>query len=173
MIYFELFLSFIYIGLFSFGGGYAVIALIQSQIVEAQGWITFSEFTDIITISEMTPGPLSINAATFVGTKLASFPGAVVATIGFVLPAIIIVLSLGFIYNRFFHTVMFQGIFSGVRPAVIAMVASAGLTIGSLTISNGLLAILLFLITFILLQTKKLSPIVIILLSGVAGIVMF
>lgn len=82
MIYLQLFLSFLQIGLFSFGGGYAAMPLIQAQIVDAHGWLTMSEFTDLITISQMTPGPIAVNSATFVGINIAGIPGAIVATIG-------------------------------------------------------------------------------------------
>ena len=91
MIYLQLFLSFLQIGLFSFGGGYAAMPLIQGQIVDAHGWLTMSEFTDLITISQMTPGPIAVNSATFVGINIAGIPGAIVATIGCILPSCIIV----------------------------------------------------------------------------------
>ena len=81
MIYLQLFLSFLQIGLFSFGGGYAAMPLIQGQVVDAHGWLSMSEFTDLITISQMTPGPIAINAATFVGIKIAGLPGALAATL--------------------------------------------------------------------------------------------
>ena len=91
MIYLQLLLSFLQIGLFSFGGGYAALPLIQDQIVSLHGWLSMEEFTDLITISQMTPGPIAINAATFVGQKIAGVPGAIVATLGCVLPSCVIV----------------------------------------------------------------------------------
>ena len=90
MIYLQLFLSFLQIGLFSFGGGYAAMPLIQGQVVTLHGWLSMSEFTDLITISQMTPGPIAVNSATFVGMKIAGIPGAVVATAGCILPSCII-----------------------------------------------------------------------------------
>ena len=173
MIYLELFLTFIYIGLFSFGGGYTILSLIQLQTVDVKGWLTMSELTDIITISEMTPGPLAINAATFVGMKMASVIGAIIATLGLVLPAVVIVLILGYIYTKFFHTPLFQSIFSGIRPATLGFVLSAALSIVLLAVSNGITSILIFAAAFVVLQFKKLSPTLIILLSGVIGIVVF
>ena len=92
----QLFFSFIKVGLFSVGGGYAAIPLIQSQIVDNLGLMTLAEFTDLITIAEMTPGPISINSATFVGTRLAGIPGALLCTLGCVLPAFLIFLTLAF-----------------------------------------------------------------------------
>ena len=87
MILFQLFLSFLQIGLFSFGGGYAALPLIQSQVIELHHWINMTEFTDLITISQMTPGPIAVNSATFIGLKMAGIPGAIVATLGVVLPS--------------------------------------------------------------------------------------
>ena len=95
MIYLQLFLSFFQIGLFSFGGGYAAMPLIQGQIVKIHGWMTMSEFTDLITISQMTPGPIAVNSATFVGLRVAGYVGAVVATLGCILPSCIIVTEIG------------------------------------------------------------------------------
>ena len=91
MIYLRLFMSFLQIGLFSFGGGYAALPLIQEQIVELHGWLSQSEFTDLITISQMTPGPIAVNAATFVGFRVARIPGAVTATRGCIFPFCLIV----------------------------------------------------------------------------------
>ena len=91
MIYLQLFWSFIQIGMFSFGGGYAAMPLIQGQVVNTHEWLTMTEFTDLITISQMTPGPIAVNSATFVGMKIAGIPGAVVATLGCILPSCIIV----------------------------------------------------------------------------------
>ena len=101
MIYLHLFLSFLQIGLFSFGGGYAAMPLIQGQVVTLHGWLTMSEFTDLITISQMTPGPIAVNSATFVGLKIAGLPGALVATAGCILPSCIIVTILARLYLKY------------------------------------------------------------------------
>ena len=101
MIYLQLFWSFIQVGLFSIGGGYAAMPLIQSQVVELHPWLTMNEFTDLITIAEMTPGPIAVNSATFVGIRIAGFPGAVIATFGCILPSCLIVSMLAFIYYRY------------------------------------------------------------------------
>ena len=90
MIYIELFLAFLQIGAFSFGGGYAAMPLIQAQVIDKYGWLTISDFTDLITISQMTPGPIAINSATFVGNQIAGIPGAIVATFGCILPSCIV-----------------------------------------------------------------------------------
>ena len=94
MIYLRLFWAFFQIGLFSFGGGYAAVPLIQSQIVETNQWMEMSQFADLITIAEMTPGPIAVNSATFVGQQMAGLPGAVICTLGCILPSFIIVLIL-------------------------------------------------------------------------------
>ena len=101
MIYLRLFMSFLQIGLFSFGGGYAALPLIQEQLVELHGWLSQSEFTDLITISQMTPGPIAVNAATFVGIRVAGIPGAVTATLGCIFPSCVIVSILAFLYLKY------------------------------------------------------------------------
>ncbi len=100
MIYIQLFLSFVQIGLFSVGGGYAAIPLIQSQVVETHGWLTMNEFTNLITIAEMTPGPIGANSATFTGLQIAGIPGALAATFGSIFPSCILVSILALVYCR-------------------------------------------------------------------------
>ena len=129
MIYLQLFLSFLQIGAFSFGGGYAAMPLIQSQIVDLHHWISFKEFTDLITISQMTPGPIAINSATFVGTKIAGIPGAIAATIGCILPSCILVTIIAYFYLKYRHLRFLQNILNYLRPAVVALIATAGVTI--------------------------------------------
>ena len=129
MTYLQLFISFFQIGLFSIGGGYAALPLIQEQVVNLHGWMDMTQFIDIITISQMTPGPIAINAATFVGIKTAGIGGAIVATVGCVTPSCIIVLVLAAVYYRFRNLHTIKGVLSGLRPAVVALIASAGLSI--------------------------------------------
>ena len=124
MIYLELFWSFFQIGLFSIGGGYAAMPLIQNQVVGIHPWLTMAQFADI-----MTPGPIAINSATFVGIQVAGLPGAIIATVGCVFPSCVIVMTLAYIYYRFRGLNMVQGILAGLRPAVIAMIASAGISL--------------------------------------------
>ena len=114
MIYLQLFLSFLQIGLFSFGGGYAAMPLIQSQVVDQHHWLSIAEFTDLITISQMTPGPIAVNSATFVGIKIAGFGGAAVATVGCILPSCILVTGLAYIYLRYRKMTVLQGILGSV-----------------------------------------------------------
>lgn len=125
----ELFLSFFQVGALSIGGGYAAMPLIRQQVVDLHGWLTMAEFTDVITLSQMTPGPIAINSASFVGMQLCGVAGAVVATAGCVLPSCIIALVLAYVYYRYRNLNAIQGVLRGVRPAVVAMIASAGLSI--------------------------------------------
>jgi chromate transport protein ChrA len=108
MIYLDIFLSFCQIGLLSFGGGYAALPLIEAQVLEKHNWLTLEEFADLLTISQMTPGPIAINAATFVGTKVAGLGGAIVATIGSVTPSFIIVLILSYLYFKYTPIISFS-----------------------------------------------------------------
>lgn len=129
MIYLKLFISFLQIGAFSFGGGYAAMPLIQEQVVSKNSWLTMNEFTDLVTISQMTPGPIAVNAATFVGIKVAGLMGAVVATMGCILPSCIIVTCISYLYLKYRSMKMLQGVLDSLRPAVVALIASAGIAI--------------------------------------------
>ena len=129
MIFLELLWSFFQISLFSIGGGYAAMPLIQHQVVDVHPWLTMTQFADIMTIAEMTPGPIAINSATFVGIQVAGIPGAIVATLGCILPSCVIVIALAYVYYRFRGLTMVQGVLAGLRPAVVAMIASAGINL--------------------------------------------
>lgn len=103
--------------------------LIQNQVVDLHHWLTLSEFTDLITISQMTPGPIAINSATFVGIRIGGVGGALVSTLGCILPSLIIVMTLAYFYTKYKNIAVIQGVLSGLRPAVVALIASAGLSI--------------------------------------------
>lgn len=177
MIYLQLFLSFLQIGAFSFGGGYAAMPLIQNQVVQLHPWLSQSEFTDLITISQMTPGPIAINAATFVGMKLTGMPGAVVATLGYITPSCIIVTIIAKLYLKYREMDMLQGILGGIRPAVVALIGSAGISIlqtafwgsyGKMVISGtNWLMVGIFVVCVILLRKVKMNPIWVMVLAGV------
>lgn len=180
-IYVQLFFSFIQIGLFSIGGGYAAMPLIQNQVVDLHQWLTLGEFTDLVTIAEMTPGPIAVNAATFVGTQIAGVLGAIVATFGCILPSCIIVSTLAYLYYKYKGLTIIQGILGSLRPAVVAMIASAGLTIllmvlwGEKGFSTDLadfnvLGCVIFAAAFLLLRKWKLNPILVMVLSGVTNL---
>lgn len=110
MIYLQLFLSFLQVGMFSIGGGYAAIPLIRDQIVTSHAWLTMNEFTDLITIAEMTPGPIAVNSATFVGIRIAGPLGAVIATLGCITPSLLIVSLLAYIYYRYKNVSALQSV---------------------------------------------------------------
>lgn len=179
VIYLQLLLSFLQVGLFSVGGGYAAMPLIQSQVVETHAWLTMGEFTDLITIAEMTPGPIAINAATFVGIRIAGIPGAIVATLGSILPSCILVSLLAWAYYKYKGVPAVQSILSCLRPAVVALIAAAGLSILKLVLFSGAGVSLqningigtgLFLIAFFVLRRWKPNPILVMSLCGVAGL---
>ena len=135
-IYWELFWSFVKVGAFCVGGGYASMPLIQAEVIENHAWMTMPQFIDIFTISQMTPGPIGINAATFVGTKVAGLPGAVAATVGFVFPSVFIVLALAKLFFKYGDIGPIRGILNGLRPAVVALICSAGLSFVILALWN-------------------------------------
>lgn len=179
-LYLELLISFIKVGAFSFGGGYAALPLIQDEVVTSHNWLDMSEFTNLITISQMTPGPIAINSATFVGIKIAGIPGAIVATIGCVLPACFIVTTLAWLYIKFRKLDTLQGILTTLRPAVVAMIATAGVSIlvssfwgGEDIVLSGIKisAVVIFVICMVLLMRFKMNPILVMLLAGVMNVV--
>ncbi len=184
MIYLELLWSFMQIGLFSIGGGYAAMPVIQSQVVDLHHWLTLEEFADVITIAEMTPGPIAINSATFVGIQVAGIPGAIVSTLGCVIPSCIIVLTLAFFYYKYKNLRMVQGVLEGLRPAIVALIASAGLSILILSVfgNNGIswaihqinwVSVALFGAALFVLRKWKPSPIVVMLGCGVVGMLVY
>ena len=179
MIYIQLFYTFFKIGLFGFGGGYAMLSMIQGEVVTRYGWVSSQEFTDIVAISQMTPGPIAVNSATFVGIKIAGIPGALVATFGCILPSCILVTLLAKLYLKYREMAMLQGILRSLRPAVVAMIGSAGIsilvtafwssegdTVIRLAQTNWSLVVI-FIISLILLQKGKKNPIFVMVLAGV------
>lgn len=181
MIYLELFWAFFQVGLFSIGGGYAALPLIQARVVDTHHWLSLAEFTDVVTISQMTPGPIGINAATFVGTKTAGILGSIAATAGCVTPSFIIVLCLAYVYTKYNNLDIIQGILGGLRPAVVGLIAASGLSITILCFfrnsdtaysfdSLDVFAVVLFAAGFFALRKFKLNPIYVMLGSGAVGL---
>lgn len=179
MIYLQLFLSFLQIGLFSIGGGYAAIPLIQAQVVQHHGWLSMSEFTDLVTIAEMTPGPIAVNSATFVGIRIAGLPGALMATLGCIFPSLIIVSLLAYVYYRYKTLSVLQSVLASLRPAVVALIASAGISIllqvmfggNSMLLENtNWVGITLFALAFFALRKLKWNPILVMVLCGVGNV---
>ena len=177
MILLQLFWSFFQVGLFSIGGGLAAMPFIQQQIVSLHHWLSLSEFTDLVTIAEMTPGPIAINAATFVGIRIAGIPGALLATFGCILPSILIVSLLSWVYYRFKNLGMIQAALWGLRPAIIALIANAGFTILNLTLWNASsfnwIGACLASSAFLILRKWKPNPIIVMLGCGVLGGILY
>ena len=180
MIYLELILGFLQVGMFSIGGGYAAIPLIREQAL-SHGWLSLAEFTDLVTIAEMTPGPIALNAATFVGIRTGGIPGALLATISCILPSLIIVTTLAMLYQKFRKTDAMQVLLSGVRPAVVALIGSAALSIllqvlfGSETVILSdfrIVSCILFVAALFLIRVRKMSPILVMLMCGAVNLVL-
>lgn len=124
-----LYLQFLKIGALAFGGGYAVLPLIQQYIVEEEAWITMTEFTDLVSISQMTPGPIAMNSATFVGSKVAGIPGSVVATLGVATPQLILMMLLGyFLFSKERKFRILNLLLTGIRPGIVGLILIAALS---------------------------------------------
>ena len=167
----DLFLCFFQVGLFSIGGGYAAMPMIQSKAVEYYHWLNMSEFTDLMTIAEMTPGPITVNSATFVGIRMAGIPGALVATIGCIFPSLIIVSLISWLYERYRSM--------DAMPAVVALIASAALTILRVVVfANGVIALssvqllycVLFVAALVVLRIRHSNPILVMVCCGAASL---
>ncbi len=180
MIYLELFLTFFKIGLFTFGGGYAMLPLIQDEVIN-HGWMEVQEIVNFIAVSESTPGPFAINISTYVGIETGGILGAICATLGVVLPSFIVILIVAKIYKKFKESKTVSGVMTGLRPAVIGLIGSAIVTILiSVFFPEGLsftnivpsefLVSLAITVVMIVLVFKKVHPIAIISLSAAAGI---
>ncbi len=177
----DLYISFFLVGLVCVGGGYASVPLIQKQVIDLHGWLTVQEFMDIFAISQMTPGPIGINAATFVGTKLAGAAGAVAATLGFVTPSVLIMSVLAYIFAKYGDVGPVRGILNGLRPAVVALIGGAALVFTAMVVFGdvgirGLPERINFcnaavvLIAYVIVRKKILGVIHTLLVSGLLGL---
>lgn len=182
MIFWELFSTFFIIGLFTIGGGYAMLPLIQHKVVAEYGWITDRMFTDIVAISQMTPGPIGINSATYIGysvIKEAGYNqflcacGSFTTTVAVVLPSFIIVLALCHVYRQFSHSATFKGFMSGLRPTVAGLIGAAAV----LMISNDNFpdwkSWIIFAVSFVLAMWTKLNPILLLAAAGAVGYLIY
>lgn len=179
---FELFYTFFKIGLFTFGGGYAMIPLITEQVT-AHGWMDMEQLINFIAVSESTPGPFALNIATFIGTETQGVLGALCATLGVVLPSFIIILIVAKFYLAFKKSKPIQGAMSGLRPAALGMIASAvisvgatvffpeGISLGVITSYSFIVSAVIFALMAFLGLKKKIHPILLIGISAVLGIV--
>ena len=201
MIFLQLFYTFFKIGLFGFGGGYAMLSMIQGEVVTKYGWLSTAEFTDIVAISQMTPGPIGINSATYVGYSAivnAGFQpamgviGSTIATLAVVLPSFILMLLISKFFIKFQNHPSVKAVFKGLRPAIVGLLAAAALLLMNsenfghfynLPLSDlktfiqanyqFLISIIIFIVTFIATRYYKISPIYMIILCGIAGFFLF
>ena len=190
MLFLELFLTFFQIGLFGFGGGYAMLSMIQGEVVTSHGWLSPAEFTDIVAISQMTPGPIGINSATYVGYTAAinagysnvwGILGSITATFAVVLPSFILMIAISKFFLKYQKHPMVEAVFKGLRPAVVGLLAAAALVLmtaenfGSLQTDNYqfIVSVIIFLVAFIGTRKFKVSPILMIVICGLAGWILY
>jgi chromate transporter len=182
MIFFELFITFFIIGMFTIGGGYAMLSLIQAKVVTEYAWLTESAFTDIVAISQMTPGPIGINCATYVGYDVLASSGAheylcllgsMTATFAVILPSFLIVLTLCKIYTKFSSNKIFTGIMSGLSPTVVGLIGSAAILLITPENFPDIRSWILFSIAFIASMMYRINPMILIIAGGIAGLLIY
>ena len=182
MIFWELFITFFTIGMFTIGGGYAMLSLIQNQVVTEHNWISDGTFTDIVAISQMTPGPIGINSATYIGYEVLHNSGALeffcvlgsfTATFAVVLPSFLIVLSLCKVYERWREHHIFKGVLSGLKPAVLGLIGTAALGLATPENFIDWKSFVICIAAFIALYFKKVGPFAIIGIGAVAGLLLY
>ena len=168
----QLFISFFKIGAFSFGGGYAMLPFIKKEIIEVHHWLTTSEFIDILAVSEMTPGPIAINSATFLGYKVAGVIGSIAATLAVVLPSFIVISLIYHFYTKFRNSPYVDWAFKGIRPVVLGLIASASISVAKDAFID-LKSVIIAAVLFYVVSFKKLNPIIAIVLAGVIGVLVY
>lgn len=168
----KLYLAFLKIGTFSFGGGYAMLPFIQKEIVEKNNWISSTEFTDIIGISQMTPGPVAINSATFVGCKISGVIGSIVATLGVITTSFILVVIINRILDKFKEFKMVQAALLGMKPALIALIIYAFWDL-AIDAYKDWKSIFITVIIAVVLWSKKVHPILVIVIAAILGLVFY
>ena len=182
MLYLQSFYTFFKIGLFGFGGGYAMLSMIQGEVVTRYGWLTSQEFTDIVAISQMTPGPIGINSATYVGfTATGSVWGSIIATLAVVLPSFILMLAISKFFLKYQKHPVVEAVFSGLRPAVVGLLASAALVLMNAEnfsspkedMYSFIISCLIFLVAFVGTRKYKINPILMIVACGIAGLILY
>ena len=182
MIYLELFYTFFVIGMFTIGGGYAMLSLIQNKVVTVHGWIDEGTFTDIVAISQMTPGPIGINSATYLGydvlantgaSELMCILGSFTATFAVVLPSFIIVLAICKAYEKLKDHYLFQGVMTGLKPAVLGLIGTAALSLATPENFIDWKRIVICITAFAALYFKKAGPFTIIGLGAVVGLLVY
>lgn len=174
MIYWQLIYVYLKIGLFGFGGGYAMLSLIQFEIVDRHHWLTLQQFTDIVAISQMTPGPIGINSATYIGYSVTgSVWGAVVATVAVCLPSFLMVLFISYFFVKFKNNKYVNAAMSGLLPMSVALIGAAALLLMNGENFIDYKSVLIFIAAFFLTWRYKVHPILMICLAGVMGFILY
>ena len=175
MVLLELFWMFFMLGLLSFGGGYAIIPLLQDEVV-SRGWMTLYEFADIVAVTQISPGPMGANAAGYVGYAMAGPVGAIVAILGAVAPSFILILLVAHFFKKFYQARLTQSILQGIRPVAVGIIASAGYAFFMMSpfgdARNITVSIIIFIVAGSLSFVKKINPVLIILISAILGILL-
>ncbi len=172
MIFFELYLAFLKIGLFSIGGGYVMLPLIQKEAIETHAWLTLHEFVDILAIAEITPGPIAINSATFVGFRIGGFLGAFLATAGVITPSLVFMVTAAGLLSHFSQNNWMEAALKGLRPAVLSLITGAAVFIGRASLLDLASAAISAAALIIFLKTR-IHPVVILILAAITGIVIY
>ena len=176
MKYIQLFFCFLKVGILSFGGGYASVSMIQEQVVTKMGWLSRQEFSDLVTISQITPGPIAVNSATFVGTKIAGMAGAAAATLGCILPSCLLLILIMALCVRYVEPKRIEKIWKALHPGALALIGKAGLDLLWQVVRGkelgGVEGMILICLCFALLLKKKCGPVGVILLSGAGGMLL-
>ncbi|WP_291587589.1 chromate transporter [Bacteroides sp.] len=174
MIYWQLICVYLKIGVFGFGGGYAMLSLIQFEIVERYHWLTLQQFTDVVAISQMTPGPIGINSATYIGyTVTGNIWGAVIATTAVCLPSFLMVLFISYFFVKFKNNKYVNAAMSGLLPMSVALIGAAALLLMNKDNFIDYKSILIFFATFFLTWKYKVHPIIMICMAGVMGFILY
>lgn len=174
MIYWQLCWVYLKIGIFGFGGGYAMLSLIQYEVVDKYHWLSLQEFTDVVAISQMTPGPIGINSATYIGyTVTGNVWGSLIATIAVCLPSFLLVLLISYFFAKFKNNKYIAAAFTGLRPMTVGLIAAAALIMMNGDNFIDYKSILIFLFSFFLTWKYQLHPILMICLAGVAGLILY
>lgn len=168
----KIFFSFLKIGAFSFGGGYAVVSFIQKEFIQNKGWLDTKEFVDIVAIAEMTPGPIAVNSSTYVGYKIAGFWGSLLGTLGVLLVPTLLALVVSIYFNKFKHLKWVKWILKGIRPAVLGIIATACFTIGKVSFAD-YKSVIIGILIFLGVYKFKLNPILAIIISGGLGLILY
>ena len=168
----QLFMTFFKIGAFSFGGGYAMLPLLEEEVIRNHAWMTSGEFINIFAISEMTPGPIAVNAATFVGFRVSGILGAAISTFAVILPSFIVISLIFASLAKFKKSKYVAWIFEGIRPIVIGLIMAAGVTVAKSGFSD-VKSIIIALSLFYTVSFKDLNPIFAIIIGGILGVVLY